>query len=86
MAAPYQNSPATVTSVDKTELTRWRFGECNGFVVKDWTGLEKGGEPACIVLKATDIFDFIADAATNQRKVAIYAIGPCVIDWSNHGC
>lgn len=71
-----------VTSIDRVALASWRFGECNGFVVKDWTGTEKGGEPVCMVLKANDIFDFIADASRNQRKVTIFAIGPCVIDWS----
>ncbi len=82
MAAPNQNTPAPVTSVDKIELSRWRFSECNGFVVKDWSGIDSGGEPACIVLKASDIFEYIADATTNKRKVCIFAIGPCVLDWS----
>lgn len=44
--------------------------------------MPKGGEPVCMVLKATDIFEFIADASERKAKVAIYAIGPCVIDWS----
>jgi hypothetical protein len=70
------------TSVDRVELNRWRFGETNGFVVKDWSGVEKGGEPVCMVLKAADIFEFIADASERKAKVAIYAIGPCVLDWS----
>jgi len=70
------------TSVDRVELNRWRFSETNGFVVKDWSGVEKGGEPVCMVLKATDIFEFIADASERKAKVAIYGIGPCVIDWS----
>lgn len=70
------------SSVDRIELNRWRFSETNGFVVKDWTGIEKGGEPVCVVLKSSDIFEYIADAAERQAKVSIYAIGPCVIDWS----
>ena len=70
------------TSVDRVELNRWRFSETNGFVVKDWTGIEKGGEPVCMVLKAADIFEFIADASERKAKVAIYSIGPCVLDWS----
>ena len=64
------------------ELERWRFKETNGFVVKDWTGVERGGEPVCAVLKACDIFDYIADASERKAKIAVYAIGPCVIDWS----
>ena len=70
------------TSVDRVELNRWRFSETNGFVVKDWTGIGKGGEPVCMVLKAADIFEFIADASERKAKVAIYSIGPCVLDWS----
>ena len=70
------------TSVDRVELNRWRFSETNGFVVKDWTGIEKGGEPVCMVLKAADIFEFIADASERKAKVAIYSIGACVLDWS----
>lgn len=80
MATPQQ--PQHTTSVDRVELNRWRFGETNGFVVKDWTGVDKGGEPVCMVLKASDIFEFIADASERKAKVAVYAIGPCVLDWS----
>lgn len=80
MATPPQQPVRT--SVDRVELNRWRFGETNGFVVKDWTGVEKGGEPVCMVLKAADIFEFIADASERKARVAIYAIGPCVLDWS----
>ena len=63
-------------------MSSWRFGECNGFVVKDWTGLKAEEEPAVMVLKSSDIFDFIAQAAADKRKVAVYTIGPCVMDWS----
>jgi len=70
------------TSVDRVELNRWRFSENNGFVVKDWSGVEKGGEPVCMVLKSSDIFEFIAEASERKAKVAIYSIGPCVVDWS----
>jgi hypothetical protein len=35
-----------------------------------------------MVLKAADIFEFIADASERKAKVAIYSIGPCVLDWS----
>lgn len=80
MATPQQ--PQHTTSVDKIELNRWRFGETNGFVVKDYTGIEKGADPVVMVLKSSDIFEFIADASERKAKVSIYAIGPCVIDWS----
>jgi len=82
MATP--QTPPHTTSVDKAELHRWRFSETNGFVVKDYTGIEKGSgqEPAVMVLKSSDIFEFVADASERKAKVAIFAIGPCVIDWS----
>lgn len=75
-------APTALTSVDRTALASWRFSECNGFVVKDYTGVTKGQEPNIMVLKSSDIFDFIATATEQNREVAIYAIGPCVIDWS----
>ena len=76
MATP-QPPPGPQVTADKIELNRWRFGETNGFVVKDYTGIEKdsGQEPAVMVLKCSDIFDFIADASARQAKIAIYAIG-----------
>ena len=69
------------------EIARWRFGESsgfvvNGFVVKDYTGTEKGTDPVVMVLKASDIFEFIADAAQRKAKVSVYAIGQCILDWS----
>lgn len=69
-------------TVDRAESERWRFGEANGFVIRDWTGVAKGGDPVVFVLKAADIFDFIADASQRKAKIAAYAIGPCVLDWS----
>jgi hypothetical protein len=75
-------TPQTMTSVDRLALKRWQFNETNGFVVKDYTGIKEGDEPVVMVLKASDIFDYIAEASTRKAKIAIYAIGPCVIDWS----
>lgn len=74
--------PQTVTSVDRLALQRWQFNETNGFVVKDYTGIKEGDEPVVMVLKSSDIFEFIAEASSREAKIAIYAIGPCVIDWS----
>lgn len=81
MSQSHSEQPPAL-SADRADLDRWRFGETNGFVVKDWTGVPKGGEPVCMVLKASDIFEFIADAKDRQAKVAVYAIGACVMDWS----
>lgn len=71
-----------IKSVDREALSRWRFSETNGFVIKDYTGLKPGEEPVIMVLKSSDIFEFIADASEKKLKVSVYAIGPCVIDWS----
>lgn len=70
--------------MDRAVLAKWRFEETNGFVVKDYSSVKPGTaeEPVVMVLKPADIFEFIADATKRQAKVAIYAIGPCVIDWT----
>lgn len=73
---------ASQISLDQAQLSRWQLKETNGFVVKDYTGVDLGGEPVVMVLKAGDIFEYIADAAQRKAKVAIYAIGPCLIDWT----
>ena len=70
------------SSLDRVELARWRFSSTNGFVVKDYTGLESGQEPAILVVKASEIFEVMADAAEHHKKISVYAIGPCVLDLS----
>lgn len=75
-------TPPPATSLDKAASYNWRFSETNGFVIKDYTGLNEGEEPVIVVIKSADIFDFVADAAQEKKKVAVYAIGPCVLDWS----
>lgn len=77
-----QAVPPSGVTVDRAESERWKFGEANGFVIRDWTGVAKGGDPVVFVLKAADIFEFIADASQRKAKIAAYAIGPCVLDWS----
>lgn len=52
-----------------------------GFVVRDWTGVKDGDEPVIMVLKPGDIFDFLA-TVDKTRKIAVYNIGSCVLDWS----
>lgn len=75
--------PAKKTSLDRAQLARWRFEENNGFVVKDYTSVtEDGQEPMIMVVKSSDIFELLADAAAQQRKIAVYAIGPCILDQS----
>ena len=35
-----------------------------------------------VVDKASGVFDYIAEAARSNRKVAVYAIGQRILDWS----
>lgn len=72
----------TAATNDKAESARWQLQATNGFVVRDWTGVAPGGDPVILVLKASDIFDYMADAAQRKAKIAVYGIGPCVLDWS----
>jgi len=81
-ATPPTPAPQHTTSVDRNSLAHWRFEANNGFVVKDYTGMAEGDDPVVMVLKSKDIFDYIADAAQRKAKIAIYSVGPCVIDWS----
>jgi hypothetical protein len=77
-------TPAKETSLDRVALASWRFSETNGFVIKDYTGLEKGSgqEPVIFVVKASEVFEVMADAVENKKQIAIFAIGPCVLDLS----
>ena len=71
------------TSLDRIQLASWRFSETNGFVIKDYTGTEDSGlEPAIMVFKSSDIFEVLTDAFENKKKIAVFAIGPCVLDIS----
>ena len=72
----------TAPTTDQAESDRWKFGEANGFAIRDWTGVPPGGDPVVFVLKAADIFEFIADASQRKAKIAVYTIGPCILDWS----
>jgi hypothetical protein len=81
------NQPDKIrTSLDRASLSKWKFSENNGFVVKDYTGLdpnsEEAQEPVILVLKSSDIFELLADAAAQGRKIAVYTIGPCILDQS----
>jgi len=79
IAAP---APPKATSLDRASLASWRFSETNGFLVKDFTTTEDGDEPMTFAVKSSDVFEVIADAAEKGKKISIYAVGPCVLDWS----
>jgi len=70
------------TSLDRLQLNKWQFSETNGFVIKDYTGLDQGQEPVVFVVKSSDVFEVMADAAENKKKITIFAVGPCVLDLS----
>lgn len=71
------------TSIDRAALSAWRFNDTNGFVVKDYSGIsDEQPDPLIMVVRSSEIFEVIADASANQKKIAIYAIGPCVYDAS----
>lgn len=70
------------TSLDRVQLASWRFQENNGFVIKDFTGIESGAEPIIFVVKSAEIFEVMAEAVSEQKKISVYAIGPCVLDLS----
>jgi len=83
MNTPKTNNPQEInlTSIDRAERHRWRFSECNGFIVRDWTGIDKGGDPVVSFLPANDIWEFL-DTVDRSRKITVFSIGPCVLDWS----
>lgn len=64
-----------------TPLKDWPV---NGFVVKDWTGIQPNAEPVIMVIGTAEIFEFIAEAAAQMRQVAVYPVGACVLNWSKH--
>ena len=72
------------TSLDRAQLASWRFSETNGFVIKDYTGIDaaSGQEPMIFVIKSSEIFEVMADAAAEQKKITVFAVGPCVLDLS----
>lgn len=63
-----------------TPLKDWPV---NGFVVKDWTGIQPNAEPVVMVIGTGDIFEFIAEASAQKRQIAIYPVGHCVLNWTN---
>lgn len=79
-----EKSESKETSLSKADLAHWRFNDCNGFVIHDYTGCVKGEgqQPAIMVVKATEIFEALADAFENQKKITVFSIGPCVLDIS----
>ena len=70
------------SSLDRVSAANWKLNETNGFVIRDYTGCQKGDEPVIIVLKTSQIFDYLQDACENHKKIAVYAIGQCLLDVS----
>jgi hypothetical protein len=57
-----------------------------GFVVKDWSHLPEnaplGADPVISVVSTEDIWQVLDDAKQNNKRISVYAIGACLIDWS----
>ena len=71
-------------SLDQLSAETWSEPQVNGYVVRDYTGitLENEQTPVITVLRPGDLAAYLGDAARDGRKIAVYAVGECVIDWS----
>lgn len=62
--------------------------DCNGFVVKDYshhlpnTPIQEQPEPVIAVVSKSEIWEVIEEAHRLKKKIAIFVIGECLIDWS----
>lgn len=62
-------------------LASWGQPNCTGYVVMDYTGLQAPGDsPVVSVVPSSDIFAIVANANTENRKIAVYPIGACLLD------
>ena len=79
-----KDSGISITEKTKDELASadWTLNACNGIVVRDYTNTPANGTPDISVLKAGDLFDYLKQAGENKRKIAVYEIGKCILDWS----
>lgn len=73
-------------SLDTIAAGHKNFEFAHGFVVKDYTGIDarelQKVEPVVCVVNAEQLFEMISKSAIEKRKIAVYAIGPRVLDLS----
>lgn len=59
------------------------MSESGYYLVWDWTGKDTNEEPdATIVYGSEAVFKIVSKAKEENRKIAVYAIGKCLLDWS----
>jgi len=51
------------------------------YLIKDWTESETT-PPKYSIVGESSLFSVIDDAKRNNKLIAVYEIGDCVIDWS----
>ena len=68
--------------MDSQQIAAWRENDTNGFVVKDYTGVQDPAteEPLIMTVKSCEIWDVLADANRHGKRISVYAIGPRILD------
>lgn len=55
----------------------------NGYLIKDYTDTPEDGKPILnFVFGEKELFKIIDKAKTEDRKITVFEIGECLIDWS----
>jgi len=52
------------------------------YLIKYWADKNENGEPSLELVHGDGVFDVIDDARENNKKVSIYRLADCVLDWS----
>lgn len=52
------------------------------YLIRDFTGKEANEEPDDSIVYEEEVFKVIEKAKEENRKIAVYVIGNCVLDWS----
>lgn len=59
------------------------MSESGYYLIWDWTGKDASEEPdATIVYGSKAVFEIVNKAKEENRKIAVYVIGDCLLDWS----
>lgn len=55
------------------------------YLLEDFTAVDGRTvkHPTQAVLDQTQIIEAIGDAHTNQQRIRVHIIGPCLLDWTN---
>jgi len=53
------------------------------FVVEDYSQVTpETPDPVTMVVEAKDIFELVDDAKKNSKKIIVYTVGQCVLNWT----